>query len=105
MTTVAKCVNCPNEAVYTYLITDSYSKSYCANDLPKFLKSREYSDRVVEALKISTPVEVETPKPSKKKTATPPVVEESPVVVEEVEELEVTVEETKEDAPEVLEDK
>jgi hypothetical protein len=99
MTTVAKCVNCKNEAVYTYLITDSYSKSYCDNDLPKFLKSKEYSDRVVEALKISSPVEVEAPKPSKKKTATPPV------VVEEVEEPEVVLEETEEDAPEVPEDK
>ena len=99
MTTVAKCVNCSNEAVYTYLITDSYSKSYCANDLPKFLKSREYSDRVVEALTISSPVEVETPKPSKKKTST------TPVVVEEVEEPEVVLEETEEDAPEVPEDK
>lgn len=99
MTTVAKCVNCSNEAVYTYLITDSYSKSYCANDLPKFLKSREYSDRVVEALKISSPVEVEASKSSKKKTSTPPV------VVEEVEEPEVVLEETEEDAPEVPEDK
>jgi hypothetical protein len=105
MTTVAKCVNCQNEAVYTYLITDGYSKNYCANDLPKFLKSKEYSDRVVDVVRVSAPVEVEAPKPSKKKTSTPPVVEESPVVVEEVEELEVTVEETKEDAPEVLEDK
>lgn len=99
MTIVAKCVNCSNEAVYTYLITDSYSKSYCANDLPKFLKSREYSDRVVEALKISSPVEVEASKSSKKKTSTPPV------VVEEVEEPEVVLEETEEDAPEVPEDK
>lgn len=96
MTTVAKCVNCLNEAVYTYLITDSYSKSYCANDLPKFLKSREYSDRVVEVLKISSPVEVEASKSSKKKTSTPPVV---------VEEPEVVLEETEEDAPEVPEDK
>jgi hypothetical protein len=103
MTTVAKCVNCPNEAVYTYLITDSYSKSYCASDLPNFLKSKEYSVYVVDALKISSTVEIEPTKTSKKKT-TAPVVEESPVV-EEVEELEVTVEETKEDAPEVLEDK
>jgi hypothetical protein len=85
--------------VYTYLITDSYSKSYCANDLPKFLKSREYSDRVVEALNISSPVEVEASKSSKKKTSTPPV------VVEEVEEPEVVLEETEEDAPEVPEDK
>lgn len=105
MTTVAKCVNCPNEAVYTYLITDSYSKSYCADDLPKFLKSREYSDRVVEALKISSPVEVEAPKPSKKKTSTPPVVEKPPVVVEEVEEAEVVLEEPEEDSLEVPEDK
>jgi hypothetical protein len=105
MTTVAKCVNCKNEAVYTYLITDSYSKSYCDNDLPKFLKSKEYSDRVVEALKISSPVEVETPKPSKKKASTAPVVEKSPVVVEEVEEPEVVLEEIEEDAPEVPEDK
>ena len=99
MTTVAKCVNCKNEAVYTYLITDSYSKSYCDNDLPKFLKSKEYSDRVVEVLNISSPVEVEAPKPTKKKTSTPPV------VVEEVEEPEVVLEETEEDAPEVPEDK
>jgi hypothetical protein len=99
MTTVAKCVNCKNEAVYTYLITDSYSKSYCDNDLPKFLKSKEYSDRVVEALKISSPVEVEASKSSKKKTSAPPV------VVEEVEEPEVALEETEEDAPEVPEDK
>lgn len=105
MTTVAKCVNCQNEAVYTYLITDSYGKNYCANDLPKFLKSKEYSDRVVEVVKVSAPVEVEAPKTSKKKAAPAPVVEETPDVVEEVVELEVKAEETKEDAPEVLEDK
>jgi hypothetical protein len=107
MTTVAKCVNCPNEAVYTYLITDGYSKNYCSNDLPKFLKSKEYSDRVVDVLKVSAPVEVEAeaPKPSKKKASSAPVAEEAPVVVEEVEEPEVKVEETKEDALEVPEDK
>ena len=104
MTTVGTCVNCSNEAVYTYLITDNYSKSYCASDLPNFLKSKEYSTRVVDFVKESAPVEVQPTKTSKKKTAAP-VVEESPVVVEEVEEPEVKVEETKEDAPEVPEDK
>jgi len=105
MTTVAKCVNCQNEAVYTYLITDGYSKNYCANDLPKFLKSKEYSDRVVDVVRVSAPVEVETPKPSKKKAPTTPAVEETPAMVEEVDEPEVKVEDTKEDAPEVPEDK
>ena len=105
MTTDSKCVNCSNEAVYTYLITNSYSKNYCASDLPKFLKSREYSDRVVNFVETSAPVEVEAPKTSKKKAPTTPIVEESPAIVEEVGEPEVKVEETKEDAPEVLEDK
>ena len=104
MTTVAKCVNCSNEAVYTYLITDSYSKNYCASDLPKFLNSREYFGRVVEIAEVSAPVESEPAKTTKKKASTTPVVEEAPVV-EEVKEPEVKVEETKEDAPEVPEDK
>jgi hypothetical protein len=91
--------------VYTYLITDGYSKNYCANDLPKFLKSKEYSDRVVDVVRVSAPVEVEATKPSKKKAPTTPAVEETPAMVEEVDEPEVKVEETKEDAPEVPEDK
>lgn len=105
MTTVPKCVNCKNEAVYTYLIASGYSKNFCANDLPKFLKSKEYSDRVVDVVKVSAPVEVEAPKTSKKKTSIPPVVEKPPVVVEEVEKAEVVLEEPEEDSLEVPEDK
>jgi hypothetical protein len=41
-----KCANCGIDAQYEYSISDSIKIVYCQKDLPKFLKTKEYSKKV-----------------------------------------------------------
>lgn len=65
------CVNCSNEALYTYVMTAEQKINYCDSCIPRFLSSKKdagqlplLNDVVVEA-----PVAEEPAKSSKKKAA------------------------------------
>ena len=75
-----KCANCELDALYVYRITDTSAVSYCDGCLPKFLYARKSAGTLdtTAALAKLRQESVDLLK------STPTVVEESPVVVEDV---------------------
>jgi hypothetical protein len=101
---MAKCANCEQDALYTYVISESFGIDYCSRHLPAFVEKNQSFVLIanVDTVQAEAIAEVAaTTKSSKKKAADPvveePVVEE-PVVEEPVVE-EPVVEEPVVDAP------
>ena len=69
---MSKCANCPNEAFFTYALTETYGIDYCSRHVPRFLHKQKNAG--VMPLRVQEPAVVEEPKKAPKKK---PVVEES----------------------------
>ena len=73
---MATCANCSAGAFYVYAVNPDFPTYFCSVHLPKFLKDQRHGGAVKR-------YEAPAPK-STKKSAPAPVVEEDPVVEEEI---------------------
>jgi hypothetical protein len=62
---MSKCANCPNEAFFTYALTDTFGIDYCSQHVPKFLQKQKNAGML--PLRVEAPEVVALPKKVVKK--------------------------------------
>jgi hypothetical protein len=75
---MAKCANCEQDALYTYVISESFGIDYCSRHLPAFVEKNQSFVLIanVDTVQAEAIAEVAAATKSGKKKAADPVVEE-----------------------------